>query len=218
MYTAVLMAALTTGSASPDFFRHHCGGCGCYGGYGCSCGYGWCGCYGGCYGGYGYRGVNYCGACGCFACYGCYGWYGCNYYCSGYCGGFWCNCYCCWSCYGPATSMPVVPGGESIPDPKKVNPKNDEEVSRAKVIIEVPEDAKLYIDGQLMKSTSARRVFATPTLTPGSTYYYDIKAVVVRDGKSIADTQRVHLRPGQTVQASFGDMATPVATAQRRAE
>src|SRR5204862_4361157 len=79
MYSVVLMAALTTGTASEGCcFRH--GGCygGCYGGYnGC---YG--GVYAGCYGGSYYNAGCYGGSYGCYGVYGCYG------------------CYGGWSCYG----------------------------------------------------------------------------------------------------------------------
>ena len=51
MYSVVLMAALTTTPAVPDFGRHRGG---CWGGYSC------CGCYGG------------------YGCYGCYGCSGCS--------------------------------------------------------------------------------------------------------------------------------------------
>src|SRR5271165_5908685 len=121
MYTVVLMAALTTGSAAPDchWFRGcHGGYGGCYGGhnswyggcYGGGCyGYGCYGCggYGGGYGG-GYTPVSY-------GCYGCYGGYG------------------CYGCYGgipyaapytaPQTYIPPMTdpkeGAEKVPLPKK---------------------------------------------------------------------------------------------------
>jgi uncharacterized protein (TIGR03000 family) len=84
---------------------------------------------------------------------------------------------------------------------------------KAKLLIEVPEDAKLYIDDQLMKTTSAKRNFSTPALEPGQTYYYIVRAEVVRDGKSIEKTQRVIVRAGDQVRANFDDLAPPVAVA-----
>ena len=54
---------------------------------------------------------------------------------------------------------------------------------KAKLIIDVPQDARLYIDGQLVKTTSSKPVFTTPILANGQSYYYDVRAEIVRDGK-----------------------------------
>ncbi|MFO0969428.1 MAG: TIGR03000 domain-containing protein [Gemmataceae bacterium] len=88
--------------------------------------------------------------------------------------------------------------------------------NRARVVIDVPADAKLYIDGHLMKTTSARRIFQTPDLVAGQTYFYDLKVEVVREGKTLSETQRVLLRPGYSATASFATMdRAETATARR---
>ncbi len=79
--------------------------------------------------------------------------------------------------------------------------------------MQLPADAKLFIDGNLMKSASEKRTFITPVLRPEQTYFYDLRAEVVRDGRTVAATQRVILRPGEAVQASFPSLPA-VATAQ----
>jgi uncharacterized protein (TIGR03000 family) len=78
--------------------------------------------------------------------------------------------------------------------------------SRAKLVVEVPTDAKLYIDDQLMKTTAARRVFNTPNLEPGQAYYYEVRAEVVRDGKTHSVTKRVIVRSGEEIRAQFPDL------------
>jgi uncharacterized protein (TIGR03000 family) len=89
-------------------------------------------------------------------------------------------------------------------------PKKDDKKgaldSQARVIVELPADARLYVDDQLMKTTSARRVFSTPTLEKGQTYYYILRAEVMRDGKTQTDTRRVLVRAGQEIKASFSDL------------
>jgi uncharacterized protein (TIGR03000 family) len=203
MYSLVLMAALTTGGEAPAwFFRHGCHGChGCYGGcFGChGCwGGGWScgGCYGGgCYGCYGG------GYGGCYG--GCYGCYGGGY--GGWYGG-----------HAPAMGMPMAPSApptETVPAPKKEDEKRSSTAGPAKLIVELPADAKLFVDDQLMKATSAIRTFNTPSLSPGQAYYYMLRAEVVRDGQPVQETKRVIVRAGQTVRASFPDLGT-VATAR----
>jgi uncharacterized protein (TIGR03000 family) len=63
--------------------------------------------------------------------------------------------------------------------------------------VSLPEDAKLTIDGQPTNSTSESRVFETPSLTPGKTFYYVLKATVVRDGKTETVTKEVVVRAGE---------------------
>jgi uncharacterized protein (TIGR03000 family) len=212
MYSVVLMAALTTGAAGENCHwgcSHTCygggnyGGCygGCYGGYGYGSGYG--GCYGGCYGGRyyggGYSGC-YGGGYGGYACYGCYGG---------------------WSCYGSGVNygpvvvpsgVPTGPGGT----PEKLGePKKQDETSRAKVMIDVPANAKLYIDNQPMSDKTGQRAFMTPPLQRGQTYFYDVKIVLTVDGREKAETQRVILRAGDVVAASFPTpQSSGTATAQ----
>jgi uncharacterized protein (TIGR03000 family) len=121
--------------------------------------------------------------------------------------------------YGAAVpGMPPAGGGapkegEGLPPPMKdgtgVAP------TRARLIVELPADAKLYIDGQAMKTTSALRSFNTPELEPGQLYYYEVKAEVLRDGKPVSQTKRVILKAGEVVRAGFTGMDTePVVKAK----
>lgn len=235
MYSVVLMAALTTTAPAPEFghrchgcsgglFSHGChgGGWGCHGcsgsGWGCNgcygSGYGCYGCYGSAWGGYGawgpaYGGWNY-GAFYCSGCYGCYGGY------SGY------------GMPGPGgvtyvspgltwPNRPVTPPVEETPRPKA---KGGEQ-TRAKVRIELPADAKLYVDGVLMKTGSDVRNFQTPELEPGKTYIYELRAELVRNDQKFTDTQQLVIRPGEHFSASFAGLeqraaaAVGASTAQR---
>ena len=61
----------------------------------------------------------------------------------------------------------------------------------------LPADAKLTFDGTPTTSTSESRVFESPSLTPGKTFYYVLKATVVRDGKTESVTKEVIVRAGE---------------------
>jgi uncharacterized protein (TIGR03000 family) len=218
MYSVVLMAALTTGGIAPDcHFRGGCCGCygGCYGGWGGGC----CGCYGGGFGAYGGCWGGY-GGWGCGGCYGGMG-YGGYAYGGGYGGGY----------YGgvtyPGMTMPGATGtgtgtgtgttGEQLGTPTEDTKKKQGMLtpSRAKLVVELPADAKLYIDDLPMKTTSGVRSFNTPTLEPGQIYYYMVRAEVVRDGKPVTETRRVLVRAGQTARASFKDIEAETVTTVR---
>jgi len=98
---------------------------------------------------------------------------------------------------GPVYSGPPPIVAAPIP-PKAETPK----VS-GRIIIEVPTDAKVYFDDRLMKSTSEERVYRTPKLDQGDTYFYDVRVVVARDGQVLEDTQRVVVKAGETQRVGF---------------
>jgi uncharacterized protein (TIGR03000 family) len=179
---------------------------------------------------------HFCGFCGCYACYGNAGFYGNGSYGNGYgngfyghgyscwCSGGWCGsfhatgCYCGHSGWGvpPATVAPATVAPAPPPPPKGTDINGGKKEQEARLIVTVPQEAKLYIDGQLMKTSSARRVFSTPTLRPGQTYFYDVKAEVVRDGQTVSREQRIYLRVGDVVTASFDELNQPTATARNQ--
>jgi uncharacterized protein (TIGR03000 family) len=220
MYSVVLMAALTAGGTQAPAFGHGCGGCwsscwGCSGGCWGSC-YGCYGCYGGwgsCYGGcYSYWGSFYGSGYGSGYGYGCCGCWGSGYACYGGCYGG--------GCYGGAAypvdggmGVPVETGPVTTPSDQKKSGTGTKSGSSAvpapaKLIVELPSEAKLYIDDRPMRTPSSRRTFTTPELQPGQSYYYIVRAELVRDGKSFSDTKRVIVRPGEEVTASFRDLGT----------
>jgi uncharacterized protein (TIGR03000 family) len=106
----------------------------------------------------------------------------------------------------PADKPAAKPGKSDEPPLPREKKAGVLESNRARVAIDVPADAKLYIDGQLMKTGSTRRVFQTPDLDAGKLYFYDLRVEVVRDGRVVSEEQRIILRPGQVASASFADL------------
>jgi uncharacterized protein (TIGR03000 family) len=242
MYSVVLATVLTVGGPSvPAWGLHGCRG-GCYGGctgpvvsscYGCNGG-----CTGGCIGG-GYGGARAGGA----ACYGscggsCYGVFGC---CGGYTacfggnygsnapyyhvyGAYGCGVYFL-GCAGDITYKTPPIAGEKK-DEKKDDKKDDKKgekkdkedaetrATQATVVVQVPEDAKLIVDGVPASLTSDTRTFVTPDLLPGRTYYYMITAEIQREGRTIAHTEKVLVRAGEISRVNFRDMIA-TSSAQR---
>lgn len=70
--------------------------------------------------------------------------------------------------------------------------------NEATLIVNLPENATLTIDGEETTSTSAQRVFVTPALEDGKEYEYTLKAKVERDGKVEIATAKVSFRAGET--------------------
>ena len=59
-------------------------------------------------------------------------------------------------------------------------------------------------------------MFDSPPLPQGRTYYYTLRAEVVRDGKTLSETKRVLLHATDVVRASFLDLGG-IATARAEA-
>lgn len=183
--------------------RHSChggdwgscsGGCygGCHGGHG-----GWGGChggYGGCHGGYGGcwssgYGSSYGGCCG-SASVGCYG----GGYMSAPMGGGMAGM---GGSMMPHDGMMMPPSGgmrEKTPAPKKES--GTMAPAPATIFVRLPADAKLTVDGVATQSTSATRVFSSPTLEAGKEFSYTLKAQIVRDGRTLTTTKEVAVRAG----------------------
>jgi uncharacterized protein (TIGR03000 family) len=96
------------------------------------------------------------------------------------------------------------------PPPKKDDKKKEETANpnQATIIVQVPAEAKVFVDDIEASLTSTSRRFVTPALDLDRDYYYTIKAELVRDGKTLADSKRVVFRAGKTVKVDFGDLST----------
>jgi len=77
------------------------------------------------------------------------------------------------------------------------------------MIIEVPANANLYIDGQLIGGTGTERHFYTPALEKGQSYYYDVRIETVKDGRMVATDKKVIVQAGELVKESFKQMREP---------
>jgi uncharacterized protein (TIGR03000 family) len=190
MYSVVLLMAMSTGGDAID----------CHGGGGCRGGRGRHGCTGGsCYGG-GCHGGGY---------GGCYG--------GGYGGCYGGGCYGGVSYGGGCSGGYIVPMGKTEEKKgEKIGPgkekKEGETDAAATVIVTLPADAKLIVDGNATVSTSAVRTFVTPVLEAGKEFVYNFKAEVVRDGKTVTLVKTVDVAAGREVSVSFEEMGAAVAS------
>jgi uncharacterized protein (TIGR03000 family) len=68
----------------------------------------------------------------------------------------------------------------------------------ATIVVRLPVNARLMIEGQPTQSMSGERVFVSPPLEPGKTYSYNLKAEIDRNGEKATTTQSVDVRAGET--------------------
>lgn len=95
-------------------------------------------------------------------------------------------------------------------DKKKTDDKGDDKggdgdkkttdtSTSATLVVNLPADASLTIDGNATKATSTRRIFVSPALEQGKQYYYTLKAKAMRNGKEEVITKRVDVAAGRTI-------------------
>jgi uncharacterized protein (TIGR03000 family) len=190
-------------------------GCSCYGYscYGCSC-YGCCSCYGGCscYGpalwtvGYSHW------------CTGCYG-----SWCSGYAGTGWSyysgpiyaggvpsydGVYASVSTPAPARAQAAAPA-PAVANRAPVAPTSDAQTvatriasaaAPARVVVNLPENSKLWVEQVACPLKGETRSFSTAALEPGSRYYYNL---TVESAQGTRESRRIEVAPGRTTNVDF---------------
>lgn len=127
---------------------------------------------------------------------------------------------------GPNWNMPQLftpPGGSPNPmshpnipfGPPPQSYETQTPVDQATVIVTLPADARLYVDGQLMTLTGTVRTFRAPGLRPNAKYTYTIRVEMERNGKKVEDSKTVEIQPGQTTQVLFTEPTTPTSGTAR---
>ena len=94
----------------------------------------------------------------------------------------------------------MMPKSETIPTPPKTKTKT---TAAATIVVTLPAEARLTVDGIATRSTSERRTFFTPAIETDSDYVYTLRAELARDGISVAQAQTVTVRGGLTTNVPF---------------
>jgi uncharacterized protein (TIGR03000 family) len=142
---------------------------------------------GGCHGCYG---CNGCVGAGCHGCHGCHG------------GGLFHHrrngCHGCHGCVGAGCHGCVGGAPAKAPEPiKEPKPAEKPIAAPATLVVTLPADAKLTIDGYATRSTTGSRTFVTPALRTGQEYVYTLRAEIVREGQSFTAQRQVTVRGGE---------------------
>jgi uncharacterized protein (TIGR03000 family) len=178
----------------------------------------------GCCGGMTYASCHGCGG-GLFHKHSCHGGYA-----AGCCGGYAAGC-CGGSCYGygsgygygypapssyvyPSYAVPVTTGtapfyytpGVIRSTPAVVIPEvkvDDKKKAGASLKFELPANAVLFVDGAKTNGEGTTRSFYTPPLEAGQKYFYDVRAEIAIDGKTVVEEKRVVVEAGAEITESF---------------
>jgi uncharacterized protein (TIGR03000 family) len=111
--------------------------------------------------------------------------------------------------YATYATTPSQPVQTATPMPKQ------EATSKvARVTVEVPANSRLWVDNVECPMNTPVRSFNTPPLNPNQQYFYDLKVELARDGRTVTESQRVLITPGQEARVNFTNFGA-LATASR---
>ncbi len=103
-----------------------------------------------------------------------------------------------------------MPPGEKIDAPKK----DASLTTSGTILVTLPADAKLSIDGYVSQQTSAQRRLITPAIQPGQEFTYTLVAETTQNGQVVSQTQQVTVRAGQQMPVNFNFSTTPTAASR----
>jgi uncharacterized protein (TIGR03000 family) len=186
MYSVVLVMALAGTAEAPECHGGN-NSCGCMG-FNFSCG-----CFGG---------RNNCApSCGC---------YGGNYNYNSSCG-------CCGTNYGGGGMILTPTPAEKMPE-KIGEPKKGKDAANlpapGTIVVTLPSNAKLTVDGYVTQQTSNQRVLVTPPIQRGQDFTYTLVAETTDNGQLVSQTQRVTVRAGQQSPVNFTFPTAPAAASR----
>lgn len=70
------------------------------------------------------------------------------------------------------------------------------EKSTARFVVNVPAEARVFVDGEITKQSGPLRTFRSPVLEQGVTYAYKVKIEFDRHGEVVTDEQVVNFQAG----------------------
>ena len=80
--------------------------------------------------------------------------------------------------------------------------------------VNVPADAKVYVNGTPTVSTGARRQYISRNLQQGARYNYEVRVETIRDGRPVTETKSIQLGAGENGELAFNFTSEPTQQAQ----
>jgi uncharacterized protein (TIGR03000 family) len=69
--------------------------------------------------------------------------------------------------------------------------------------VNVPAEAKIYVNGKLTSTPGTQRQYISRDLSPGYRYTYRVRAEIKQDGKTLSESKIVEIRAGESKALSF---------------
>jgi uncharacterized protein (TIGR03000 family) len=95
-----------------------------------------------------------------------------------------------------------TPEKPTLPTPP-MPPKTGQLDAPARILVHLPADASLTIDGYVTKSTSETRAFVSPMLTARGEHFYELQATIQRSGQQVRITRLIRVQAGTTTEVNL---------------
>jgi uncharacterized protein (TIGR03000 family) len=102
--------------------------------------------------------------------------------------------------YAPADSSTPTP---PAPPTTGEQPSASTGTTNAILTVDVPDDAKVFVNDLATTSTGSQRRYVSRNLQAGYSYTYKVRAEVVRNGEKVEETKVVDLRSGKNTSLAF---------------
>ena len=103
------------------------------------------------------------------------------------------------------TTPPAAPANP--PAPADVNEGKSAFNGTGLLLVNVPADAKVFVNGKATASTGTERQYLSRGLVRGAAYNYEVKVEMIRDGQPITITKTAKLTAGGNAQLAFDETA-----------
>jgi uncharacterized protein (TIGR03000 family) len=108
-------------------------------------------------------------------------------------------------------AAPATEGAAPAAEGATTEPQAMHSADSAVLTVQVPTDAKIFVNGVATTSEGAERNYVSRDLRPGFNYTYELRAEFVREGKPVTETKSVTLTAGQTARVDFEAVKTAAA-------
>jgi uncharacterized protein (TIGR03000 family) len=92
----------------------------------------------------------------------------------------------------------------------------DVPANKALIVVSLPADARLYLNGVLTQSRGAVRTFFTPEIQTAAAFSYTVRVEWAQQAELISQTREVTFQGGQEIRVSFGPQGNAVQIVQAR--
>jgi uncharacterized protein (TIGR03000 family) len=107
-----------------------------------------------------------------------------------------------------APTPPMGPGAPVAPKPPAPG-STYAQPDAGYLLVSVPTDAKVFVNGHATTSTGAERQYVSRGLEDGQRYSYEVRAEITRDGKTVTETKVAQLTAGGMANVSFSFAGAP---------
>ncbi len=108
--------------------------------------------------------------------------------------------------YSPPAQQPATPANPSAPATTPAKPTSM--TTTAVLELDVPAEARVFVNDLATRTTGIHRRFVSPGLIPGLSYTYRVRVEVPGKPQPIVETQTVQLRAGDERLLAFNPSAT----------